>query len=213
MAFSARILVATSNPGKIRELQEAASSAGVTIEPLPGLNRIPAPIENGVTFEQNAKIKAEYYSRFAPEELLLAEDSGLSVDQLDGAPGVHSARFAATLQNGSLHANSDDTENNRALITELERSGTGFFAGKYVCVIAVARDGKVMAEFRGEVHGELLTRPRGEGGFGYDPLFYFPPLEKTFAELPLEIKRRHSHRGAAFAKFLQWYKPAPAASR
>ena len=201
-----RIYLATTNPGKIRELREAAEGSGLRLDPLPGLTSIPPAVENGLTFEENARIKAEYYSRHAEGELLLAEDSGLAVDELNGAPGVYSARYAAILAGGvETHENSDDQANNQALISQLERLGNGSHSGRYVCVIALARDGQTLAAFRGEAKGELLTAPRGTGGFGYDPLFYFPALGKTFAELSLPEKRKHSHRGAAFKRFLDWY--------
>jgi XTP/dITP diphosphohydrolase len=204
------IYLATSNSGKVRELREAADALTLALDPLPRLSDITPPIEDGVTFEQNARIKAEYYSRFAPGKLVLAEDSGLSVDALNGAPGVYSARYAAMLQSGSTsHENSDDQANNLALITQLERLSGHQFAGKYVCVIALARDGNTLATFTGEAHGELRTVPRGTQGFGYDPLFYFPALDKTFAELSLKQKREHSHRGKAFRNFLDWYLQQP----
>jgi XTP/dITP diphosphohydrolase len=201
------IYLATSNSGKVREFREAAYSLTLALDPLPGLAGIVPPVEDGVTFEQNARIKAEYYSRFAPGELVLAEDSGLAVESLNGAPGVYSARYAATLQtDNAVHENSDDQANNLALITQLERLPGGHFAGKYICVIALAQDGKTLATFTGEAHGELRTVPRGTDGFGYDPLFYFPSLDKTFAELPLEQKRQYSHRGKAFRSFLEWFR-------
>jgi XTP/dITP diphosphohydrolase len=200
------IYLATFNPGKIREFREAAQALAVALDPLPGMAGLPPAIEDGATFEQNARIKAEYYSRFTPGELVLAEDSGLAVDALSGAPGVYSARYAAMLQSGAAsHENSDDQANNRALITQLERLPGSKHAGKYVCVIALARDGKTLATFTGEAHGELLTVPRGTQGFGYDPLFYFPALGQTFAELSLEQKRERSHRGKAFRQFLDWF--------
>jgi XTP/dITP diphosphohydrolase len=204
-----KIYLATSNPGKLRELEEAAEKLGVNVDSLPGFSMITPAVEDGATFEENARIKAVYYSGFFPRKLVLAEDSGLSVDELQGAPGVFSARYAATLasngQNPSIHANSDDQENNRALIAQLERLPARKHAGKYVCVIALARDGEALAIFEGQAHGELITIPRGTGGFGYDPLFYFPALGKTFAELSLPEKRQHSHRGQAFRRFLDWY--------
>ena len=200
------IYLATSNPGKVREFQEAARALTLELAPLPGMTGIPPAIENGATFEQNARIKAEYYSHFVPGAVVLAEDSGLAVEALDGAPGVYSARYAAVLHSGAAsHENSDDQENNRALIAQLERLPSGRHGGKYVCVIALARDGKTLATFTGEAHGELITVPRGSNGFGYDPLFYFPALEGTFAELTLEQKREHSHRGKAFRKLIDWY--------
>jgi XTP/dITP diphosphohydrolase len=214
MADTRRIYLATSNPGKVREFQEAAHTLGVILTPLPGLEGLPLPVEDGATFEENARKKAEYYSLHAPGELVLAEDSGLWVDALKGAPGVYSARYAAILRSGvASHENSGDQENNRALVHQLERLPKGKFAGKYVSVIALARDGQTQATFTGEAHGEIRTFPRGTGGFGYDPLFYFPALDKTFAELPLEEKRKHSHRGKAFRRFLDWYKELPGPER
>lgn len=201
-----RIYLATTNPGKLRELREGAGPAGLAVESLPGLETLPAPVEDGLTFEENARIKAGYYSCRAPGMMVLAEDSGLEVDQLNGAPGVHSARYAAVLNHGSAgQVNSDDEANNEALISQLERLPAGRHSGRYVCVIALARDGETLKTFRGEAEGELIMTRRGIGGFGYDPLFYFPALDRTFAELPLEEKRRYSHRGQAFRRFLDWY--------
>ena len=108
-----RILIATSNPGKVRDFHGAAANLNVTIEPLPGFDRMPLAIESGATFEENARIKAEHYSRLAPGEIVLADDSGLAVDALNGAPGVHSARYAALLQGNASHTNSDDEENKK----------------------------------------------------------------------------------------------------
>ena len=205
-----RIYLATTNPGKVREFREAAKALAVALDPLPRLEEVPTAVEDGTTFEQNARIKAEYYSRLAPGELVLAEDSGLAVDALNGAPGVHSARYAAVLQSGAASdQNSSDQANNAALISQLERLNRDRYAGKYISVIALARNGQTLATFTGEAPGELLTVPRGTQGFGYDPLFYFPALGKTFAELPLEQKREHSHRGKAFRKFLEWYSKQP----
>src|SRR5207342_29531 len=139
MPAMSRIYLATSNPGKVREFREAAQALTVELESLPGMDGLPPAIENGATFEENARIKAEYYSRFAPGEIVLAEDSGLAVDALHGAPGVYSARYAAVLQSGAVsHENSDDAANNLALITQLKRLPGKNFAGKYVCVIALA---------------------------------------------------------------------------
>jgi XTP/dITP diphosphohydrolase len=205
-----RIYLATSNPGKVHEFREAAQALAVALDPLPGMAGITPALEDGVTFEQNARIKAEYYSRFAPRELVLAEDSGLAVDALNGAPGVHSARYAAVLHSGApSDQNSDDQANNTALISQLERLKDNPLPAKYVCVIALARDGQALATFAGEAPGEILTVPRGTQGFGYDPLFYFSALGKTFAELSLEQKREHSHRGKAFRLFLDWYSNRP----
>ena len=202
-----KLYLATTNPGKLREFSEAAHNLGLSLEMLPGLAEIPPPLEDGETFEANARIKAEFYSRTAPAAFVLAEDSGLSVPELDGAPGVYSARYAAMLRGGNhaghanssggSHSNSSDDDNNRALMSQLGRLPAGGHAAKYVCVIALAREGKTVQLYTGEARGQMLTEPRGSGGFGYDPYFYFPELGKTFAELSLEEKRRHSHRGQA----------------
>jgi len=205
-----RIYLATTNPGKVREFCEAAQAFAIALAPLPGMAGVPPAIEDGTTFEENARIKAKYYSRLAPKELVLAEDSGLAVNALNGAPGVHSARYAAVIHSGAASdQNSDDQANNAALIFQLKRLNQDHYAGKYVCVIALACNGQVLATFTGEAPGELLTVPRGTQGFGYDPLFYFPSLGKTFAELSLEQKREHSHRGKAFRQFLDWYSKQP----
>jgi XTP/dITP diphosphohydrolase len=209
MTDKQRIYLATSNPGKVREFREAAQAMAVALDPMPGLEQLPPAVEDGHTFAENARKKAEYYSRFT-HEWVLAEDSGLMVDALEGAPGVYSARYAAVLQSGAAsHQNSGDQENNLALIQQLERLPGGEFAGKYVSVIALARHGQTLATFTGEAPGELLTVPRGTQGFGYDPLFYFPALSRTFAELDLSEKRQHSHRGKAFRAFLEWYATMP----
>jgi XTP/dITP diphosphohydrolase len=201
------IYLATTNPGKVREFREAAQPCGLELEPLPGLESMSPPMEDGLTFEENARIKAEYYSRHVQQAMVLAEDSGLEVDELNGAPGVYSARYAAVLTQGTgTHENCGDQANNQALIAQLQRLPAGKHPGRYVCVIALAQNGKTVKTFRGTAEGELITTPRGTGGFGYDPLFYFPALEKTFAELPLAEKRRYSHRGQAFRGFLEWYK-------
>ena len=200
-----RIYIATSNPGKLRDFRGAATPLGIRVEPLPGFDRVPLAIEDGDTFEQNARIKAEHYSGFAPGELVLADDSGLVADALNGAPGVHSARYAAMVNGDSTHQNSDDADNNRALITRLEQVPPEARSGRFVCVIAAAKDGKTVQAFYGDVEGQLLTTPRGSNGFGYDPLFFFPSLGITFAELTAEQKANYSHRGKAFRKFLEWY--------
>jgi XTP/dITP diphosphohydrolase len=206
MPSSPDILIATTNPGKLREFRGAAREMGIGIESLSGLKSIPAPVEDGVTFEDNARIKAEYYSLHAPGELVLAEDSGLAVAALNGAPGVYSARYAAMLRDGrQAHTNSSDEENNRALAEELTRLGHGPFPAEYVCVIAAARDGNTLSTFTGTVQGEILTIPRGSGGFGYDPFFLFTELGRTFAELAPEEKSACSHRGKAFRLFLEWH--------
>ncbi len=199
-----RILIATSNPGKLRDFAGAASSRGIEIHSIPDFTSLPAVVEDGLTFEANARKKAEHYSRYAPSEIVLADDSGLEVDALAGAPGVHSARYAADAPR-LVENNTDDEANNARLILELKKVPPEKRTGRFVCVIAVARDGDTLAVFRGQAEGIILESPRGSNGFGYDPLFYFPQIQKTFAELPAEEKAQYSHRGAAFRQFLEWY--------
>jgi XTP/dITP diphosphohydrolase len=198
-----RILIATSNPGKLRDFAGAASSHEIKVEPVPNFSSLPTVVEDGLTFEANARKKAESYSRHVPGEIILADDSGLEVDALGGAPGVHSARYAAD-QPHLVDNNTDDHDNNIRLIRELRKIPPEKRTGRFVCVIAAARDGSTLAVFRGHAEGILLDVPRGANGFGYDPLFYFPPIQKTFAELTAEEKAQYSHRGNAFRDFLAW---------
>lgn len=199
-----RVLIATSNPGKLRDFAGAAAPLGITIESLPNFAAIPTAVEDGLTFEANARKKAEYYSALSPGDVVLADDSGLEVDALGAAPGVHSARYAAD-QPHLVGNNTDDQANNARLIRELRKIPPEKRNARFVCVIAAARDGKILNVFRGQAEGLLLDTPRGSGGFGYDPLFYFPSIQKTFAELTPEEKAQYSHRGAAFRQFLEWY--------
>jgi XTP/dITP diphosphohydrolase len=202
------ILIATSNPGKLRDFAGAARQHGVEVSGIPDFSSLPAVVEDGLTFEDNARKKAEGYSRYVPGEIVVADDSGLEIDALKGVPGVHSARYAAPdLHNKEPHqaeANTDDEANNARVLRELRGVPADQRAGRFVCVLAAARDGKTLATFRGTAEGVILEAPRGTNGFGYDPLFYFPQIRKTFAELTAEEKSRYSHRGAAFRQFLDW---------
>ena len=198
-----RILIATSNPGKLRDFAGAACAYGIEIDSIPDFSSLPVVAEDGATFEANSRKKAEFYSRFVPDEIVLADDSGLEVDALGGAPGVHSARYAAD-DPGRAETNSDDAANNDRVLRELKSTPPNQRTARFVCVIAAARDGETLQIFRGEAQGLVLETPRGSGGFGYDPLFFFPALQKTFAELEPEEKARYSHRGAAFRLFLEW---------
>jgi XTP/dITP diphosphohydrolase len=197
------VLIATSNPGKLRDFAGAALAHGIEVRTIPNFVALPAVVEDGVTFEANARKKAEGYSRYATGEIVIADDSGLEVDALRGAPGVHSARYAAD-EPHLAESNTDDELNNRKLIREIGLVPAENRAGRFVCVIAAARDGETLAVFQGKAEGVILDSPRGANGFGYDPLFYFPEIRKTFAELSAEEKARYSHRGAAFRKFLEW---------
>ena len=183
---------ATTNPGKIREFRIAASG-DIDIQPLPGLPEIPACDETGSTFEENAIQKARHYGSHC-YGYLFAEDSGLSVDALGGAPGVYSARFAG--------ANATDEDNNSLLLERL--AGLQNRVARYVCVIALTHAGKLLGTFRGEVEGRILDAPHGHGGFGYDPLFYFDPFSSTFAEISQEQKQTVSHRGRALELMLAY---------
>jgi len=198
-----KVLIATSNAGKLRDFAGAARAHGIEIGGLPNFSSLPTAVEDGLTFEANARKKAEEYSLSAPAEIVVADDSGLEVDALNGAPGVHSARYAAD-QPHLADENTDDEANNARLLRELKAVPAEKRTGRFVCVLAVARDGKTLSTFRGVAEGIILDAPRGSNGFGYDPLFYFPKIQKTFAELSAEEKANYSHRGAAFRQFLEW---------
>ncbi len=187
-----KVYCATSNAGKLREFQ-LGLQGHAEVEPVPGLAGIAPPEETGRTFEENAIAKALYYSRCC-DEPVFADDSGLMVDALGGAPGVYSARYAGPA--------AGDDANNRLLLERMH--GVADRAARFVSVVAVARRGELLATFRGEVEGELAEEPRGAGGFGYDPLFYYPPFAGTFAEAPLADKMRVSHRARALALLCQW---------
>jgi XTP/dITP diphosphohydrolase len=205
-----RVLVATSNPGKLRDFSGAAAEHGITIGALPDFDSLPGVREDGTSFEENARKKADHYSRFAPGEIVLADDSGLEVDALGGMPGVHSARYAFLGSRVVSDRKDVDPLNNKLLLSELQAVPENRRTARFVCVIAAARDGQTLSTFCGEARGRILAAPRGSGGFGYDPLFFFPALGKTFAELTPEEKAGVSHRGAAFRKFLDWYERKPA---
>lgn len=199
-----RLYVATSSQGKLRDFRTAALAHAIALEPLPGLDAVAAPEENGATFEANATLKAEYYSRFAPGELVLADDSGLEVDALDGAPGVRSARYAADAGLVDLPGANDNTDvwNNIMLLEKLAGIPAEKRTARYRCVLVTARDGVVLHKAEGSVSGVILEAPRGTGGFGYDPLFYLPELQQSMAEISLETKLTLSHRGRAIAALL-----------
>lgn len=195
-----RVLIASSNRGKLRDFAAVASLHRVDVELIPNFAALPIAVEDGETFEENARKKAEHYSRYIPGELVLADDSGLAVDALGGAPGVRSARYAGDEE----HENSDDDANNAKVLREMEDVADAGRTAQFVCVIAVARDGNTVATFDGKAEGVLLRELRGGGGFGYDPMFYFPELGKTFAELSGTEKAAVSHRGQAFGRFMEW---------
>ena len=198
------LYVATSSRGKLRDFRTAAEAHSVCLEPIPGLEGIDAPEEDGDTFVANATIKAVYYSQFAPGEFVLADDSGLEVDALDGAPGVRSARFAADAGLVDSPDANDNTDvwNNMVLLQRLGDTPAEQRKARYHCVLVAARDGRVEHTSDGSVEGVILNAPRGTGGFGYDPLFFLPELDRTMAEIDLETKLTLSHRGRALAAML-----------
>ena len=198
-----RVLIATSNLGKLRDFAGAASAHEVEVDGIPNFSSLPAVVEDGLTFEANARKKAEHYSRYVPGQIVLADDSGLEVEALNGAPGVHSARYAAE-DPRTAESNTQDEANNARLLRELQGVPPSCRSARFVCVIAAARDGETLTVCRGQAEGTILDSPRGTDGFGYDPLFFYSPIQKTFAELTPAEKARYSHRGAAFRKFLEW---------
>lgn len=207
MPAPAKLLLASSNPGKLREYQAlAAGSSGapiVELAPLAGVESFPKFDESAPMFAENAAGKALHYSRFA-ELPVMADDSGLVVSALDGAPGVHSARYAGP------HAG--DADRVAKLLGELRARGVPDRAARFVCVIAVAQRGRMLAVVSDFVAGELLEAPRGTQGFGYDPVFFYAPFGRSFAELSREEKNQASHRGKAFRKILDFFASTQAAS-
>ncbi len=194
------LYAATSNPGKLAEFATSASTSGIEVLALPNLRQIPEPVEDATTFQGNADLKAVAYSLAAPGFLVFADDSGLEVPALNNQPGVRSARFAND-HNFEPHstANKDDCNNN-LLLHLMEHQPNR--AASFVCTLALARNGEILLRSRGIAEGQLLHAPRGEDGFGYDPLFLVPSLNLTFAEIPREQKWELSHRGIAFRALL-----------
>ncbi len=193
-----RILIATSNSGKLRDFAGAALRHGVEIAGIPDFSSLPTVVEDGLTFEANARKKAEAYSRYAPGEIVVADDSGLEVDALAWSAGRALCPLRRRQSPNEAESNTDDEANNARVLRELKSVPSEQRTGRFVCVLAAARDGKTLATFRGTAEGIILDAPRGTNGFGYDPLFYFPQIRKTFAELTAEEKSKYSHRGAAF---------------
>ncbi|MEO2082546.1 MAG: RdgB/HAM1 family non-canonical purine NTP pyrophosphatase [Desulfurobacteriaceae bacterium] len=186
-----RIVFATKNRGKVKEAAEKLREFGIEVVPLSELGDFPAPEETGETFCENAYEKAVYYSGLVGEPVI-AEDSGLVVDALGGRPGVYSSRFAGE--------GASDEENNRKLVEELKKLGLDSSPARYVSFVFLSFPEGMGLWSEGRVEGRVITVPRGEGGFGYDPLFVPEGFDRTMAELPLEEKNRISHRGKALSK-------------
>ena len=189
-----RLLIATTNPNKVREVRELLAGAALDLITLAAWPDLPPPEETGVTFEANARAKALYYAN-ATGELTVAEDSGLEIDALGGAPGVESARYGG--------ADASYPKKFTLIYDALRASDAIDSAARFVCALAVARGGDILFEARGTVDGRIAPEPRGAGGFGYDPIFFFPPYGKTLAELG-DLKAAVSHRGAAFRSLALW---------
>jgi len=184
---------ATTNAGKLREFRMAAS-ANCTIEPVPGLETASSPEETGITFEENAVIKAREYGALT-DGWLFAEDSGLEVDALNGEPGVYSARYSG--------AEATDESNNRLVLDRLGNNPNR--SARFVCVIALVRNrgSELVRTFRGTVEGSILHEPHGTNGFGYDPIFWYQPFGCSFGEVDRAQKQTVSHRGAALREMMQ----------
>ncbi|MEN6412769.1 MAG: XTP/dITP diphosphatase [Veillonellales bacterium] len=188
------VVVASKNAGKVAEFTAAFAAVPIRILSLADFGDIPEAEENGDTFEANALAKARHYAHYTGKACL-ADDSGLEVDALDGAPGVYSARYAG--EHGS------DEANNRKLLAEMEKFAPGKRSGRFCCVLAfVAEDGTTLTA-AGTCEGIILQAPSGHDGFGYDPLFYVPAKGRTFAELSLTEKNGISHRGKAIRSMVE----------
>jgi XTP/dITP diphosphohydrolase len=188
------ILLATSNPHKLDEVTEILAPVGISVVSLADLDlAVPEPVEDADTFEGNARIKAKYYAQLAGQACM-ADDSGLEVDALGGAPGVRSARYSGV--SGSREVR--DLANNKKLVEQLQEIEESDRHARFVCAMClVSADGRVLAETRGTFEGLIIDQPRGTNGFGYDPHLYVPELGKTSAELSSSAKNSRSHRGDA----------------
>jgi XTP/dITP diphosphohydrolase len=195
MTLPKKLYLASSNPGKLKEFLAIANvaAAGLTLELLPGFSQLPSYPEVAPTFAENAVGKALHAAAIA-DAAVCADDSGLVVPSLGGEPGVRSARYAGEGATGA--------DNIANLLAAMRGKAGKDRQAYFVCVLAVAQRGRALAIITNRVDGEILEAPRGTSGFGYDPVFYFPALSKTFAELSSDEKNLHSHRGKAFRRLL-----------
>jgi XTP/dITP diphosphohydrolase len=187
------LLIATTNPGKLREIAEILSGVPHDLQTLGDLPPVVEPSETGVTFAENARIKAMYYAA-ATGELTVAEDSGLVIDALDGAPGVHSARWYGTEYDVKF----------RKIQQLLRDRGLATSPARFVCHLTLARGRQVLYETEQTVEGRIAEEPTGDQGFGYDPIFFYPPLGVTLAQVDHQQKSRISHRGKAFSALREY---------
>jgi XTP/dITP diphosphohydrolase len=188
-----KLVVATTNPGKVREINDILAGTGIDLVPLDTFPGLIEPEEIGTTFAENARLKALYYAQ-ATGLPSVADDSGLEIEALDNAPGVHSARWQGT----------DYAVKFRKIYALLQERGLETSAARFVCHVALADQGRVIYTTEGIVNGQIAPAPRGTNGFGYDPIFYYPPYKCTLAELDLERKATVSHRGKAFGQLREF---------
>ena len=193
-----RLFIATTNRDKLREIRHILSDVDAEILSLQDVAAVPEPEETGDTFQDNARLKALYYDAYAPDgAYTVAEDSGLVIDALDGEPGVRSARF--------LRPDASYPERFREIYKRLaELPGRPTRSARFVCAVTVVRQGRIVHETTGTVEGEVASEPRGSGGFGYDPILYYPPYKATLAEVDEADKLAVAHRGEAFRKLADW---------
>lgn len=182
------LLIATTNPHKLQEIVGVFEGFPITLKSLEDFPDVGIPDENGSTFEENARQKALHYSS-GTHLLTMAEDSGFEVDALDGQPGIYSARF--------LRPNATYPERFEAIYAALRQRHVATSAARFVCALALASDRRIVFETRGTVEGRLAAQPAGNNGFGYDPVFWFPPYGRTFGEVTAQEKLAVSHRGQA----------------
>lgn len=190
------LIVATHNAHKTGEMRKILGDLFESIEDLTSIPGLEPPVEDGETFAENSAIKALAASTERPEALILADDSGLEVDALGGAPGIYSSRFAGE--------DATDADNREKLLQDLTEKSER--SARFRCVVTIARNGEVLSSFDGAVEGTIAETMTGEGGFGYDPVFIPEGYDRSFGELSEEIKNGMSHRGRALEKFREWWK-------
>jgi XTP/dITP diphosphohydrolase len=190
-----QVLLASSNPGKLREYRVLAGDSPIELALLPNFHEIPPFEETAPTIAENSAGKALYYSRFAMGTVL-ADDSGLVVPALGGAPGVRSARYAGP--------GASDADRVQKLLREMSALNGDDRKARFVCVTTLAQDGRAVAVLSDSAEGVIAKAPKGSGGFGYDPVFFFPQLGRTYAEITREEKNQYSHRGRAFRKAIAY---------
>lgn len=190
-----RLVVATTNPGKVREIHHVLNGADLELLSLADFPPIAEPEETGATFFDNARLKALYYAAHT-RELTVAEDSGLVIDGLDGEPGVNSARY--------LSSDATYPERFAYIFRELEKRGKRDSPARFICALVLAREGRILFEAEGRVEGIIAPEPRGTNGFGYDPIFFYPPYGCTLAEVDNDRKLAVAHRGHAFRQLKEY---------